>query len=637
MPLSFEANAAGASLDASTVTGANIDETKLGPQGHVGTYEVQKLTEEEAIAQGYKLIKTADDLVAIPNGTNDKFILMNDIDLTGVEWNAKSFKGEFNGNGYTISNLTDEIGLISENYGTIKNLNMTGANISGTDYVGVLVSVNRAGKIENCSVSGIVSATGNNSGGLVGYNGGIIRHAIANVEISGARLVGGLVGYAASSSIIENVSATGNVTASGNDVGGLVANNLGTIKNASASSNVSGTSSVGGLVGYNSGANALIENCSASGNVNAAGVKIGGFVGRNEAKIKNSSAAGNVSAEGAGGFVGAMSNDGVIENSHATGDVNVTTDYAGGFIASGSGSINNSYSTGNVTAEAGRVGGFIGQTNGITITNSYSKGDVNAVGYAVGGFVGYVNGKNNLIENSYSTGNVTAHHVGAGAFIGYGGNNILTIKNSYSIGTIDEGHAFGGGNNVMSENCYSNSEQPAGVNINQTGVTAMPLSWFENPENLMFLGDAYDYYYNPPGLWGNNEYRPEEFVQFQVGANSGEKNQLELNLHFRLYDFYGDVSSVENASATLDRVDDFKERLTEKRSEIGAARNRLESVLESQSVRGENLSSSHSTIVDTDFAFETANLAKMQILQSATSSLLAQANFMPQIALQLLG
>ena len=83
-------------------------------------------------------------------------------------------------------------------------------------------------------------------------------------------------------------------------------------------------------------------------------------------------------------------------------------------------------------------------------------------------------------------------------------------------------------------------------------------------------------------------------------------------------------------------MDKFKDLLVNKRSHVGAQRNRLESVINASTTRKENLASSHSTILDTDFASETAKLARQQILKQATSSLLAQANQMPNIALLLL-
>lgn len=83
--------------------------------------EVKPLTEEEAVAQGYTVIKSAEDLAAIAGNIVERedgtkyitgnFILMGDIDLAGVDWSPIGsdeipFTGSLNGNGFKISNLT---------------------------------------------------------------------------------------------------------------------------------------------------------------------------------------------------------------------------------------------------------------------------------------------------------------------------------------------------------------------------------------------------------------------------------------------------------------------------------------------------------------------------------------------------
>jgi len=125
-------------------------------------------------------------------------------------------------------------------------------------------------------------------------------------------------------------------------------------------------------------------------------------------------------------------------------------------------------------------------------------------------------------------------------------------------------------------------------------------------------------------------------VDLQVGANSGEDNVLSVTTGFLLNNYIGDVSTVEKASETLTKTDELINLFLEQRSNIGASQNRLESVLSSQETKIENLSESNSNIKDTDFAKETANLTKYQILQNMVASLIAQANTTPQLALSLL-
>ncbi|MCF6434673.1 flagellin [Pseudoalteromonas sp. MMG022] len=97
------------------------------------------------------------------------------------------------------------------------------------------------------------------------------------------------------------------------------------------------------------------------------------------------------------------------------------------------------------------------------------------------------------------------------------------------------------------------------------------------------------------------------------------------------------VSSQANAQAVLAGMDQLIAVVDKKRAELGAVQNRFQSTIRNQSNISENLSAAKSRIKDTDFAQETANLTKMQILQQASQTILSQANQRPQAALSLLG
>ena len=97
------------------------------------------------------------------------------------------------------------------------------------------------------------------------------------------------------------------------------------------------------------------------------------------------------------------------------------------------------------------------------------------------------------------------------------------------------------------------------------------------------------------------------------------------------------VSSQTNAQVVMAGMDSLIAVVDKKRAELGAVQNRFQSTIRNQSNVAENLSAAQSRIRDTDFAQETANLTKMQILQQASSSILSQANQRPQVALSLLG
>ena len=100
------------------------------------------------------------------------------------------------------------------------------------------------------------------------------------------------------------------------------------------------------------------------------------------------------------------------------------------------------------------------------------------------------------------------------------------------------------------------------------------------------------------------------------------------------------MNSIKTASAAqsaMANLDFMIKAVDSKRAELGAVQNRFDSTIRNQSNVSENLSAARSRIRDADFATETANLTKQNILQQAASSILAQANQRPQSALSLLG
>jgi len=97
------------------------------------------------------------------------------------------------------------------------------------------------------------------------------------------------------------------------------------------------------------------------------------------------------------------------------------------------------------------------------------------------------------------------------------------------------------------------------------------------------------------------------------------------------------VKTREGAVNALDVIDLALENVTSARADLGALQNRLESTINNLSTTSENLSASRSRILDADFATETAQLSRNQIIQQAGVSILAQANQQGQIALSLLG
>jgi len=98
-----------------------------------------------------------------------------------------------------------------------------------------------------------------------------------------------------------------------------------------------------------------------------------------------------------------------------------------------------------------------------------------------------------------------------------------------------------------------------------------------------------------------------------------------------------DITTREASNLAIEIVDLALEQISSQRASLGAIQNRLESTINNLTTNSENLSASRSRILDADFAAETANLSRNQIIQQAGVSILAQANQQPQIALSLLG
>ena len=207
-----------------------------------GTFiqEVTPLTEEEALAQGYTIIKTAEDLDNIRNNLAGKYILMNDIDLSGIEWDSigedmysagSGFKGELNGNGYVIKNLTANTagsnncaGLFGAiDGGKVSNLGLEDVYIHSGTLSGALAGKFLYGRVSNCYSTGEVVG-GYSAGGLIAlFDGSSMTNCYSEANVSGSS-AGGLIGAGdISSQTITNSYATGNVTGV-NYAGGLCSN-----------------------------------------------------------------------------------------------------------------------------------------------------------------------------------------------------------------------------------------------------------------------------------------------------------------------------------------------------------------------------------------------------------------------------
>src|SRR5690606_37247638 len=97
-----------------------------------------------------------------------------------------------------------------------------------------------------------------------------------------------------------------------------------------------------------------------------------------------------------------------------------------------------------------------------------------------------------------------------------------------------------------------------------------------------------------------------------------------------------DISTATGAQDAIQVLDEAINQISSVRADLGAVQSRFESAIRNLSNNVENLNIARSRILDTDFAAETANLTKNQILQQAGISVLSQANSLPQNVLALL-
>ncbi len=194
------------------------------------------------------VITTAEQFKNIGNDNTSwskNYVLGADIDLGGEKITsignfANPFTGKFSGNGHTVSNFTinqpdeNNIGLFGYNNGTIMNLGVEKAEITGYNFVGGVCGENY-GTIKNCYNTGTVSGNGETTssdiGGVCGENYGTIEDCYNTGTVSGTGYVGGVCGY----------------------------NDGGTIKNCYNAGAVKGEYNVGGVCGYKYGG--TITNC----------------------------------------------------------------------------------------------------------------------------------------------------------------------------------------------------------------------------------------------------------------------------------------------------------------------------------------------------------------------------------------
>jgi flagellin len=129
-------------------------------------------------------------------------------------------------------------------------------------------------------------------------------------------------------------------------------------------------------------------------------------------------------------------------------------------------------------------------------------------------------------------------------------------------------------------------------------------------------------------------------TRFQVGANVSAGNTLDIALaQIESLNDAGTatISTSATASAAVGAIDTLIDTITTSRADFGAVQSRFESAINNLQVSMENQAAARGRIMDADFAVETANMTRAQILQQAGNAMVSQANSAPQSVLQLLG
>ena len=366
--------------------------------------------------------------------------------------NPEYFSGTFNGNGFTIRNLTikrneEYQGLFKRISGELVDISLVNVDVNGNQYIGALVGDNH-GTIKNCTSNGKVHGN-SNIGGLVGINRCVLSGSESECNVSGLNSIGGLVGGNQDQGSIKNCNFIGKAIGEENSysVGGIVGYNSNTVDNSHSSGDIfSGGSNTGGIAGANGG---IITESTSNGKITGDINHTGGIVGYNDGEIKNSNFDGNILGDDrVGGIAGCNNNGGKVEDCHldnsgvVSGRVSV-----GGVVGSNINAsvIDTCYSAGVVSGKEGSTGGLVGYNENSIVQKCYFTGSVNTSvsSWGVGGLVGRNTGMTGGISNSYSTGSVSGSGgANMGGLVGYNDGN---ITNTYSIGTVDGiGDAVGG-------------------------------------------------------------------------------------------------------------------------------------------------------------------------------------------------
>ncbi|MHB1485209.1 MAG: InlB B-repeat-containing protein [Saccharofermentanales bacterium] len=380
---------------------------------------------------GLTPISTKAELNAVRNNLSDRYYLRNDIVFTAADFeiggafynNSKGwipipeFTGYFNGNHYSIQNLTifsgTDSGLFTKlKDSTVCNLEMVNARISGTHYAGAIAGSTAWASIINCKTTNC-TINGSIAGGLAGYSGSSKFDLCLNSSsVTGTYLSGGISGelsfsdlyFCANTGIVTgtNVYGIGGITGMGRISHVLFCSNSGSV-NLNCQNNSGGLNGdhyAGGIAG-DVGSSRLFNNY-------------------NTAKITINSTNSIARSYIAGGITGSLNLDSLMTDCYNSGDIGVSSNTGSAIIGGVSGCI--------------LIGSIDSADDGLRILHCYNAGKIsviNSLKLYAGAVIGNAAGTSSassrvLIKECYYLNNNPGLFAAANLYIG-------TIKNVFSL------------------------------------------------------------------------------------------------------------------------------------------------------------------------------------------------------------
>lgn len=396
------------------------DFKKYDSTEHTFEYELDKLEvyvndkDKKAAKTVYVEVSTGEQLKGIQeyakgDGTSLQYnyALMGDIDASRVEGyeaigGTGTYNGVFDGRGNRVIGLQvdgDNAGLFSTvgTDGTVKDVNIYSAVVSGTITAGAVAGVNE-GRIESVHTFGNTVQIGNtitnkgSAGGIVGINKG--QGNFTPIEDAGDGAPIRLEGQG-----LFDVESTGIVNggAFNTVIGGIVGTNNGALGYSFSDSAVTGaptSQGFGGVVGYNTGDVWYVDSLGVTNGGTRGSSNVGGVIGKNDGDLNSAYNESIVSGyQYVGGIIG--SNTSKVTSAVNAADVtgmdvgSQKSQYVGGLIGSNSGNVTNGRNNGEITGNE-YVGGLVGSNEAdSTLTNLVNDSSASITGEMyVGGIAG---------------------------------------------------------------------------------------------------------------------------------------------------------------------------------------------------------------------------------------------------------